>query len=412
MKTSKTHYPSAFGFLLFALAALFVFVISFILGLSALLAYIEEGVGNVQSMIYSATFAFTGILLGVVSIISLLRSMDKPFARAQVSTSFEAWKVATSVVGAALALLIGSWIRENQTVNWLVLPLLTVPAVMLPIWALIGMATKDLSLGSRWRMWSTLGISLTITPFLSFVLEAMLVIAILFIVILYAVVNPEAAAAFEKLSTQFAYMNVQSEEALRLLTPYITKPVVVIPVMIFFSIIIPLLEELIKPLAVWLLARKLDSAAQGFSLGALSGAGYAIWETFNASGQTADWGILLFTRIGTGLLHITTSALMGGAIFMAIREKRYLRLFGTYLLAILLHGFWNASAVTTSFAGLMVTYSHAANYEPVQWVTTIGLAVLAVVMLSLLVTSNRRYRETTLTSTTEESSTTQNETTV
>jgi hypothetical protein len=412
MKTSKTHYPSAFGFLLFALAALFVFVISIILGLSALLAYIEEGVGNVQSTIYSATFAFTGMLLGVVSIISLLRFMDKPFARAQVSTSFEAWKVATGIVGAGLVLLIGSWVMENQTVNWLVLPLLTIPAVMLPIWTLIGMATKDLSLDSRWRMWSTLGVSLTVTPFLSFILEALVVIAILFIVVLYAVVNPEAATAFEKLSTQFAYMNVQSEEALRLLTPYITKPVVVIPVMIFFSIIIPLLEELIKPLAVWLLARKLDSAAQGFALGALSGAGFAIWETFNVSGQTADWSILLFTRIGTGLLHITTSALMGGAIFMAIREKRYPRLFGTYLLAILLHGLWNASAVTTSFTRLMVTYNHAANYESVQWIATIGLAILATVMLTLLVTSNRRYRETMLTSTTEETSTTQNETTV
>ena len=412
MKTPKTHYPSAFGFLLFALAALLVFAASFILGLAALYTYINKGVGDVQLMIYSATLAFTGVLLGVVSVISLLRSMDKPAASALVSTSFGAWKVTTGMVGAGLALLVGSWVGGNQSINWLVLPLLTIPAVTLPIWTLLGLAARDLSLGSRWRMWSTLGISMTVTPFLLFMLEATIVVIIFFMVVFYAVMNPDVAAVFENLSSQLAFVDMQSEEALRLLVPYVTKPALIVPVTIFFSILVPLLEELIKPLAVWLLARKLDSAAQGFAFGALSGAGFALWETFNVSGQATDWGILLFTRIGTGLLHITTSALMGGAIFMATHEKRYLRLLGTYLLAVFLHGLWNATAVTSSFAGLMVTYTQAENYVPLQWVATTGLAVLAVVLFTLLVTSNRKFYRSMPTNMTEEIPPQKNETNV
>jgi hypothetical protein len=76
------------------------------------------------------------------------------------------------------------------------------------------------------------------------------------------------AAEFRRLSMQFALVNMDSEEALALILPYLIKPGMVIPALIFFSILIPLLEELVKPLAVWLLAGKLDSAAQGFAFGA------------------------------------------------------------------------------------------------------------------------------------------------
>lgn len=408
MKPAQTHTLSFIGFLLFTAAALLVFTVSFILALSVLFGYLSDGIVNVQSAIYSVTVLFTGILLGIISVISLLRFMDKPAAYTQVSTTFEAWKIAAGVLGAGLALLIGNLLRENQSVNWLVLPLLTIPAVALPIWTLAGLATKDLSLGTRWRTWGAFGISLTATPIILFLLETLVVIAIFIIVVFYVVANPNALAEIEKLSSQLAFTNMQSEEGLRLLMPYLAKPVVVIPAALFFSVVVPLMEELIKPLVVWVLAVKLDSAAQGFAFGALSGAGFALWESFNASGQTAEWGVVLFTRIGTGLLHITTSALMGSAIFMAIREKRYLRLLGTYLLAVLLHGLWNASAIMVSFSSLLLMYGTLESSETLLWGSTIGLAVLAVVMFTLLVASNRKLRKSMPLNAPEEIATIQN----
>lgn len=392
MNKSQMHYPSFIGFLLFAIAALLLFAVGFVLGLSALFVYLNQGSLDVQTAVYSATMFFLGILLGIVSVVSLLRVLNKPAASMPVSTSFGGWKIAAGVTGAGLALLIGNLV-QNSSINWLALPLLTIPAVALPIWTITGLGARDLSLGSSWRTWGALGISLTVTPFLLFMLEVLVVVMIFVLVGFYAVANPDLAAEFQRLSTQFAFIDMQSDEGLRLITPYLMKPVVIIPVTIFIAILIPLLEELIKPLAVWLLAGRLDSAAQGFAFGALSGAGFALVETLNVSGQIVDWGVLLFTRIGTGLLHITTSALMGAAIYMAVRERRYLRLLGTYLLAVLLHGLWNASAITVSFSALAVTYNQADGYALLQWISTIGLIVLAAVLLTLLITSNRKFQK-------------------
>jgi len=402
MKTSQTHYTSFISFLLFAITALLLFTVGFVLVISMLFVYLNEGGMDAKSTIYTATMFFMGLLLGVVSVVSLLRFLNKPAADAMVSTSFQGWKIAAGVFGAGLALLIGHLVWDNPSINWLVLPLLTIPAVTLPIWAITGLGVRNLSLGSRWRMWSALGISLTATPFVLFMLEIMIVVLIFIFIIVYVALNPDIAAEFERFSTQFAYLDMQSEEALRQIVPYLMKPVVIIPVVVFIAMIIPLIEELLKPLAVWLLAGKLDSESQGFAFGALCGAGFALWETFNVSGQMNEWGILLFTRVGTGLLHITTSALMGGAIYLAVRQRRYMRLLGTYLLAVLLHGLWNLAAITTSFSAVAITYTQLDGYEPIQWASGIGLIVLAIGLLILLVASNRKLQKAMLISASED----------
>jgi hypothetical protein len=396
MKASQMHYPSFFGFLLFIAAALFLLTTGIILGASALFAGVVRGEVDARSTIYTVTILFLSALLGLVAVLSFMRFLNKPAVDVAVSTSLRGWHVAGGVIGGGLALLLGQLIQENTSVNWLILPVLTVPAVMLPIWILTSLGARDLSLGTRWRAGSVLGLSLTITPFILFVLEIVVLIVIFILVIIYAVGNPQVVAEFERLSSQFMFLDPESDEALRILMPYLVKPAVIVPVAILFSIIIPLLEELLKPLAVWLLINRLDSAGQGFALGALSGAGFAIIETFNVSGQAAEWGGLLFTRIGTGLLHITTSALMGGAIYLAFRKRRYLSLFATYSLVVLLHGLWNFGAVANSFSALLAgdgglnTDLPVSVYRTIETSSAAGLVVLTVILLALLILGNRR----------------------
>lgn len=394
MKTPQTHYSSLLGFIFFAGAALLLLTVGIILGLSALFMLPTEGGVNVQSTIYSAAMFALGILLGFVAIVSLLKFLNNPFADAPVSTSFPGWWAPAGLLGAGLILLVGYMIQDIFSIKWLALPILTVPAVILPIWAIVALGARGLFVGSRWRVWGILGVSLTITPFLLFMLEVVIVIGIVVFVVIYVAANPQAAMEFENLSRQLTFIDLESEEqALRVILPYLVKPSVVVPALIFFSIVIPLLEELVKPLGVWLLVGKLDSAAQGFVFGALGGAGFALVETFNVSGQMGEWGIVLFTRIGTGLLHVTTSALMGGAIFLAVRERRYLRLLGTYLLVVLLHGLWNASALTVSFSALAGTYLQPGRFETLQWISAIGIVVLAVALFVILIASNRKYQK-------------------
>jgi hypothetical protein len=396
MKASQTHYPSFFGFLLFIAAALFLLTTGIILGASALFAGLVGGEVDARGTIYSVTIGFIGILLGGIAVVSFLKFLNKPAAEVPVATSLRGWQIAAGAVAGGLALLLGHLIQGNTSVNWLILPPLTIPAVMLPIWLLTSLGARDLSLGSRWRAGSVLGLSLTITPFILFALEVVVIILIFIFVVMYAVATPDVAAEFEHLSRQFMFIDPESDEAIKLLLPYFVKPGVLVPVALFFSVVIPLLEELLKPLAVWLLVNKLESAGQGFALGALSGAGFAIIETFNVSGQMAEWGGLLFTRIGTGLLHITTSALMGGAIYLAFRERRYLRLVASYLLVVLLHGLWNFAAVANSFSALLAgdgglnTTIPVEVYQAIETSSAIGLVLLTVILLALLILGNRR----------------------
>ncbi len=394
MKSSRVHYASLMSSLLFAISALIFFAAGFILGLSALIALLQGNRAAAQASVLFGAMSFLGSILLIATVVAFMKYLNKPAVEVSVPTSASIWQIGAGAIGAGLALLLGGLIQDNNNINWLFLPVLTIPAVTLPIWVVTGMGVKNLPLDSRWRTWSILGISLTLAPFILFVLEFLIVVFIVLFVVIYALASPELMVEFQRLSSQLMFIDPESEAAMQILAPYLTRPGVVFVFLTVFSVFIPVIEELIKPLGVWLFAGKLNSTAQGFAFGALSGAGFALIETFNVSGQTAEWSGLLFSRIGTGTLHITTSALMGGAIFTAWHERRYLRLIGTYLLAILLHGLWNAGAVAYSFSALLTFSEQPGDHETMQLIATSGMIVLVIVLFAILITSNQRLRKT------------------
>ena len=295
---------------------------------------------------------------------------------------------------AASAILIGSRISGIEPFNWLVLPILTIPAIVLPLGVLLALGTQGLPLGTRWQSWSVLGVGMTLSPLLLLTLEAVVAIILFIGILAYISVQPDLAAEFQAIAEQIMILGPQSQATMDLLTPFLTRPSVIVTALLFIAVLVPAIEELLKPLGVWLLARSLGSPAQGFTLGALSGAGYALIETVGVSGQVSEWGILLFTRIGTGLLHITTSALVGAAIVLAWRERRYLRLIGTYFLAVLLHGLWNAFAILFTFSTLAEFLGQPGRLATIQpWIAA-AMILLAISLFLLLIISNRRMRAT------------------
>jgi hypothetical protein len=235
---------------------------------------------------------------------------------------------------------------------------------------------------------------MSLAPFLLVAVESLIAILGLVGIVAYVMTQPELLSELEALSQKVMILGPQSEAAQDLLAPYLTNPAVIIAALLYIAILVPAIEELFKPLGVWLLAGELDTAAQGFTLGALSGAGYSLVETIGVSGQAGEWQSLLFTRIGTGLLHITTSALVGAAIVLAWRERRYVRLAGTYLLAVLLHGLWNALAMLFTFSTLAELMNQPGRLAPLQPWLIAAMSVLAVGLFALLMISNRRMRTT------------------
>jgi PrsW family intramembrane metalloprotease len=364
------------------------------MGFSALLSLARGKGVELQSTILFVAFGFEAILLVLAAFFSFQKTLEKPAADRETSFTLSPWQMILIVIAASLSILLGSWVDGIKTINWLVLPILTIPAIVLPLGVLFALGTRNLPLTTRWQAWSVLGLGMTLIPFLLLILEIAIAILLFFGVIVYIIGQPELAYRLQGISQQILVLGPQSEAARDLLAPLLTKPGVIITALLYTALFVPAVEELFKPLGVWLLARKLDSPAQGFALGALSGASYALIETIGVSGQGGEWATLLFTRIGTGLLHITTSALMGAAIVFALRERRYLRLLGTYLLAITLHGFWNTSAMLYTFSTLAKTLGQTDRLSTIQPITIIALSLLAVGLFAILLSSNHQMKKT------------------
>ena len=357
---------------------------------------------HAQQTIILAVSIFEAVILIGAAFISIQRYRQQPFAERESYFSITPPQVAVSLVAAAAVIFIGYQVGANGSLNWFLLPVLTLPAVALPIWIVLGLGIRGIPLGTRWQTWSIFGVAMTIVPFVLIFLEAIVLVLMLLIVGIFLLSQPDFVTEMQLLSRQIYILGPESEAVRDLFIPYITKPAVIVVALSYFSLLVPMMEELLKPLGVWLSANKLTSPAQGFALGALSGSAYALIETLGVSAQTEEWASLLLSRVGTGILHITTSALMGAAIFYAIRERRYLRLLATYALAIFLHGFWNALAILYSFSAATEALGQSTPFIGLQMPLIIGMVILAGIFLIFLVSSNRRMKTTLPKATVEE----------
>ncbi len=394
MKSSQTHLPSLLSSLLFIVAAMLFFSVAFIMGVTAISTLLTGKNIQAQQTIILVVSAFEAVILLAAAFISIQRFRNQPFAEKESSFNIAAWQIVFSLLATAIVVFIGYQIGANGSFNWLLLPALTVPAVALPIFILLGLGIRGIPLGERWQTWSVFGIAMTLAPFILIFLEVFVLFVVVIFVAAFLASQPDFVTQVERLSRQIYQLGPQPEAMQNLLLPYATKPGVIAIALLYFALLVPVMEEIFKPLGVWLFANKLTSPAQGFALGALSGSAYALIETLGVSAQTDEWASLLLSRIGTGALHITTSALMGAAIFYAFRERRYLRLLGIYLLSISLHGLWNALAILYTFASLTEYLNQQTLFKGLQTPLTVSMAILGVIFFIILVLSNRQMRAT------------------
>lgn len=162
----------------------------------------------------------------------------------------------------------------------------------------------------------------------------------------------------------------------------------------FVSVLVPLIEEALKPIGVWLMADRLQTPADGFAMGILSGAGYALFENLGISVSTGtEWAQILTARIGTSLVHVLSTGLVGWALVSAWRERKFLRLGGIFALAIFLHGTWNAlSILSTGNALLAPLAENPTSALSASMASYVGMGLLVIIMLILLVIANRNLR--------------------
>jgi RsiW-degrading membrane proteinase PrsW (M82 family) len=119
---------------------------------------------------------------------------------------------------------------------------------------------------------------------------------------------------------------------------------------ILVSVIAPLVEETVKPLAVVILIGRVRSAAEAFVLGLACGIGFDLVETTGYIGQGyQDWLAVALQRSSAGLLHGFGAGMTAlGWYFITHpgstrKVNRVLLASGCWCYAILQHALWNGS---------------------------------------------------------------------
>jgi hypothetical protein len=158
----------------------------------------------------------------------------------------------------------------------------------------------------------------------------------------------------------------------------------------FTAGIVPLIEELFKPVGVWLLAGRRLSPAEGFASGVISGAGFALFENLAFTSTGGEWTASVVLRMGTGLLHILTAGLTGWALALAWSHRRYLRLLVIFFCAVLLHAIWNGLALVTTAS--ILNLPGEIDGQTLASMAAVALISITFIAFAILLGLNRALR--------------------
>ncbi len=300
------------------------------------------------AFLYLAAFLLATVLIARAGWLSLRRIQNKPGQAARFQP-LSIWLGMALIGGWILSIVIAVILYQKPTLQWFSLPFYLL-AISLPVYALVRIATGGLELGSKLRAWGTLSAGMTLAPFLSAIGEGTVALVALIAIGIFAGLDPGRLAAIQALGEQLKHAT--QEEALTLLGPILVNPLVLVGGLFFLSLVTPLVEETAKSLPVWMAWRKLaERPAQGFALGALSGAGFGLMEgLFISANPGVTWGMTLSVRAASSAMHILTAGLVGWGIGLAARQKRVAPALGRYALGVAVHGTWNACVVVMVYA--------------------------------------------------------------
>jgi hypothetical protein len=324
------------------------------------------------------------------------RIRNKPSVPAGMK-SFPVWAGILYSLGWVLSIVLAIVLVDRPVLQWFSLPFYLL-AVGMPVYGLVRLGTWGLNPGSKLRSWGTLSGGMTVAPLLSGIAEGVVLVLLVIIVLVMMGLDPQRLEEIRSMAEQLKTIGTQ-EQAIALLAPFITNPLVIIGALLFLAVVTPLVEETAKSLPVWASWGKLESPAQGFALGALSGAGFGLMEGLLISTTPGStWGATLSVRAASSAMHIITSGIVGWGIGIAASQKRVLPALWRYLLGVSIHGVWNACVVVMVYASAMTVLSgNAASGIAGMFIAIIALFFISMLILAapvFLWAINRHFRKT------------------
>jgi len=389
------HWLSVWQLIFSLLGVLVLWTAALSLGLmvlSTLLSFPDNGIPTdiLPLMLMTAGTGFSGILLLPSAWLALMRVMGR-----SSSIKFGLRRPGWVIFALPPVLGLGYLVSQNDSLSWIALPPLHVLATGISVLWILHLGIRGLSSGSAQRTWGIFGSGLVLAPALCLIVEMIALFVVGFFGIIYLARDPILTEELVHLSEQLSFSpNQPPEELIALLEPYLLRPATLYIGLVFGAILVPLIEEFLKPIGIWLLAGRNITPAQGFAAGLLSGAGYALFENFALSANAGEeWSVVIIARMGTTIIHILTTGLTGWGLALAWRDGRFIRLGITYLMSVTIYALWNGLVILSIAPEILpegTTYPNA--LLNIGKTAPIGFVVLLAGSFALLLGSNRVMR--------------------
>jgi RsiW-degrading membrane proteinase PrsW (M82 family) len=347
------------------------------------------------SFLLAASLALCGMLLLPSAGYALARLAGRSVERFTWRWRANLWATVL-LLGTAYFLLLstGAVVLKSTALAWITLPFVHVLVIGIPVIWVLYLGGRGLPKGSPQRAWGIFATSMTLSPALIFALEIVALFVCVLAGILLIALSPNQLRELSSLVEQLQTTNLSPETILPVIQPYLKNPLVVFGVLLFMAGIVPLLEEAIKPIGVWLLAKRRLTPVEGFTAGLISGAGFALVESLGyTSNGGQSWISSVLVRAPTALMHILTCGLTGWGLARAISLRRFRWLLVGYGGAVAIHGLWNGLTITA--AGIVLLYPDQPAAVVIAGLALLGMVALFGFVFLLLLLINRHLRQQT-----------------
>jgi hypothetical protein len=297
-----------------------------------------------------------------------------------------------------LVLLVGHLLSGVDELGVFLVPPLQILAIAIPLWWFFELGRRGLRGNHSQRNWGVMSAALVVTPAVIILIELALLIVLGIGAMIWLSTQPQLLEELNRVAQRLMNAQLDPETTIRILRPYLQQPLVLYGGFALASGLIPLIEELFKPLALWGMASRRFTPADGFVTGMICGAGFALVESLGMLSSAAvgvEWAASVTARLGTGLLHVVTAGLVGYGLASAWSRTRYLHLAGAFFAAFLLHGVWNFFGVVVGVAPVIEGATLPENLEFIVRTNTVApaaLVILGVVLFFILIGANRMLR--------------------
>ncbi|HEY46233.1 MAG: hypothetical protein AMJ88_10115 [Anaerolineae bacterium SM23_ 63] len=326
---------------------------------------------------YSITTALSITFVGICALPTCIMS-----ARALIGQSpfpprpgSSIWLV--SIVLLPLTLILGHLAFTRGLFSDLIGPPAHILTALVPALIAIVLIRRHGPTYSPRRTWGQFLVGLWAIPITSLILEILTLIPTMIAIAVLLMSTAGGRQLIGILTNPDHWLESQIYETL---FQILRQPGVLMVILGYVVIIVPLIEEAAKTMAVWPFLRRGLRPASAFIGGAIGGAAYGLFEALFLTQPGPSWTTNMIARIGATVMHSFTAGLSSWGLAQVVGNREWKRFGRAYLGAVLMHALWNAIALGISFNSIAVEYQYI-NLTP-SMLAMINLS--GVILLTLL----------------------------